>query len=153
FTNLAAGGSAISGTPIAADPQLGRLQNNRGPTPTMAPASSSPARDAGAAGLASVDQRGQPRDARPDLGAYEVVTGTSVVATGDVHDLIGAVTAANATDEPDVLEVSGDYVFAAADNYWYGPDALPAISSAITIAGDPASGAVLERSQAAGTPA
>lgn len=38
-----------------------------------------------------------------------------------------------------------------ADNYWYGPNGLPPISSAITIVGDPG-GSIIKRSSASGTP-
>jgi len=66
-----------AGMPIAADPQLGPLQYNGGPTPTMAPSSGSPAIDNGST-IATVDQRGCPRPVglAPDIGAYE----TSFVA-------------------------------------------------------------------------
>jgi hypothetical protein len=70
----------VIGSPMTADPLLGSLQANGGPTPTMALASGSPAIDAGdtqcldlvGAPLAS-DQRGEPRPVGPacDLGAYE----------------------------------------------------------------------------------
>ena len=71
----------IAGAPLTADPELGPLQDNGGPTPTMAPAAGSPVIDAGSAfGLAS-DQRGVPRPidfpSRPnaddgsDIGALE----------------------------------------------------------------------------------
>jgi len=48
----------ITGTPLTADPLLGPLQSNGGPTPTMAPAGTSPAVDAGAAFGLTTDQRG-----------------------------------------------------------------------------------------------
>lgn len=57
---------------IGADPLLGRLRNNGGPTPTMALGKRSPA-----IGLAllkeatKADQRGVKRDKHPDAGAYE----------------------------------------------------------------------------------
>src|SRR5262245_6426296 len=35
-----------------------------------------------------------------------------------------------------VLQQGATYTFATADNYWYGPNALPAISSAIVIQGN-----------------
>jgi hypothetical protein len=72
----------IQGTPLTADPQLGPLQNNGGPTPTMAPASGSPVVDAGGALGLATDQRGlgRPFDfaSRPnaidgsDIGAVEL---------------------------------------------------------------------------------
>jgi CSLREA domain-containing protein len=48
-----------SGTPI--NPRLGPLQNNGGPTPTIAPSPISPAVDKGNRGPLTSDQRGQPR--------------------------------------------------------------------------------------------
>jgi len=55
------------------DPLLGPLQNNGGPTPTMALLPCSPAVDAGSTDV-STDQRGQPRPYgnAPDIGAYEL---------------------------------------------------------------------------------
>jgi hypothetical protein len=67
----------ISGTaPLTGDPQLGPMQDNGGPTPTMALPSSSPASSAGmpVAGVAT-DQRGQPRPSNSiDLGAFQSLT-------------------------------------------------------------------------------
>lgn len=62
---------------LTANPQLGALANNGGPTATMAPAPGSAAIDAGdpaVCELPSTDQRGFTRIAgsAPDLGAYEV---------------------------------------------------------------------------------
>ena len=69
------GNSIVTGVPLTIDPQLGPLQNNGGPTLTMALASTSPAIDAGAAaGAPATDQRGCPRisGVAPDIGAYEL---------------------------------------------------------------------------------
>lgn len=59
---------------VAVDPLLGPLQDNGGPTPTMALLPGSPALDGGVpvAGVTS-DQRGVPRPqgAAPDIGAFE----------------------------------------------------------------------------------
>src|SRR5262249_34406591 len=54
------------------------------------------------------------------------------------------VAVANVTPEADTIQlaVNGFYSFAGADNFWYGPNALPAISSAITVEGN---GATLDR--------
>jgi hypothetical protein len=62
---------------LTADPLLGPLQDNGGPTMTMAPASGSPVIDAAAAGACpTTDQRGRPRpdnrESACDIGAYEV---------------------------------------------------------------------------------
>ncbi|MBI5487772.1 MAG: right-handed parallel beta-helix repeat-containing protein [Deltaproteobacteria bacterium] len=54
-----------------ADPQLGPLSDNGGPTRTMAPAAGSPALGAGA-DCPETDQRGEPRTASCDLGSVEM---------------------------------------------------------------------------------
>ena len=55
------GGGYAPSVIVGADPQLGPLADNGGPTQTMRPASTSPAIDRGVAAGASTDQRGQPR--------------------------------------------------------------------------------------------
>src|SRR5262249_18633722 len=66
-----AGSAVIDASGVsAADPQLGPLADNGGPTPTMALLPNSPALNAGsAAGAPATDQRGAARDTPPDLGA------------------------------------------------------------------------------------
>jgi hypothetical protein len=55
------------------DPQVAAPAWNGGASQTMALAPTSLARDGGtAAGAPLIDQRGMPRDATPDLGAYEI---------------------------------------------------------------------------------
>lgn len=88
------------------DPQLGPLQNNGGPTDTMALASTSPAIDAGAgAGIVmNTDQRGALRPWYPtiptpfpglgdgsDIGAYEYMftTASGVSVAGRISDDLG----------------------------------------------------------------
>ena len=78
------GGGTISGTPLTADPMLGPLQNNGGPTQTMALLPGSPAVDAGDSFGISTDQRGDPRPVDfsgvpnaaggdgADIGAFEL---------------------------------------------------------------------------------
>jgi hypothetical protein len=64
-----------AGDPAPADPQLGALTDNGGPTRTMALPSGSPAVNAGvSAGCAPIDQRGVTRPQGPacDIGAYEL---------------------------------------------------------------------------------
>lgn len=61
------------------DPKLGPLAGNGGPTPTHALLAGSPALNAGGA-CEATDQRGQPRDAQCDTGAFEV--GTACVQGG-----------------------------------------------------------------------
>jgi hypothetical protein len=88
--NLVQGGLAGFPAVLSADPLLGPLQNNGGPTPTMALLPNSPAIDAGVNSFAldlsgnplTTDQRGLPRIHGPavDLGAFEVY-GPAVVDT------------------------------------------------------------------------
>lgn len=75
------------GNQFSADPQLGPLADNGGPTPTLLPATSSPALNTGdpaIAGEPAVDQRGSGFDrilqGRIDLGAVE--TDAELAATG-----------------------------------------------------------------------
>jgi hypothetical protein len=106
---------------LGGEPRLGPLQDNGGPTPTMAPFPGSPAIDSGnnaaatAAGL-TTDQRGLPRVvdgdgsgvAAVDIGAVEVQTPaparnflavlpTGTFASGDVFDLVLALLAPGRT--------------------------------------------------------
>ena len=71
-------GGINSSNVIGRDALLGPLQNNGGPTPTHAPATNSPAINAGNPAFAAppaTDQRGAPRvqRGRVDIGAYEVL--------------------------------------------------------------------------------
>jgi hypothetical protein len=68
---------------LVADPLLGTLADNGGPTPTLALDPGSPAIDATDCDLA-VDQRYFPRDARCDIGAFEFPsTPTTITLTID----------------------------------------------------------------------
>ena len=58
-------------TPTIADPGLGPLGDGGGPTETLAPSASSPARRLGT-GCPATDQRGQPRASPCTAGAVEV---------------------------------------------------------------------------------
>ena len=77
------------------------------------------------------------------LSSATAQAGTINVAAGDAAALIAAINTANGNGEADTLNVSGTYSFSAANNFWYGPNALPAITSDITIAGSITSGAVI----------
>ena len=66
-----------AGSPL--DPKLGPLTGNGGPTPTHALLAGSPALNAGGS-CEAADQRGQPRDAQCDTGAFEA--GTACVQGG-----------------------------------------------------------------------
>lgn len=90
--NLIRASSGFAGSIVStADPKLGPLQNNGGPTPTMALLAGSPAIDAGNPGYTSppsVDQRGgsfaRVLNGRIDVGAYEGVA--SVAPSADFND-------------------------------------------------------------------
>jgi hypothetical protein len=73
---------------VSADPKLGPLADNGGPTMTFTLLPGSPALDAGtAAGTPPEDQRGAARDGRPDLGAFELVS--PLAPLGVPSDLFG----------------------------------------------------------------
>jgi hypothetical protein len=74
--NLIESQSGFSGSITStADPQLGALANNGGPTRTHLPALTSPAINASTLGTPAVDQRGtvRPQGASRDIGSVEVV--------------------------------------------------------------------------------
>lgn len=149
---------------ITTDPQLGTLTFNGGPTRTMAIASTSPAfGKASTDPTVTTDQRGvaRPQGSKADLGAYEVgpftesliVTttvnednGTSDPSVGTGSSLREAIKYANAHPGPDTIVlqagVTFDFARADVDNFRYGFNALPVITSDITIEGN---GAVLNR--------
>jgi Right handed beta helix region len=68
---------------LIADPKLGALADNGGPTKTYALLAGSPAINAGTSCSVQVDQRYAARDAQCDLGAYEFVDFTQVTITID----------------------------------------------------------------------
>jgi hypothetical protein len=76
------------------------------------------------------------------LAAPVAPDATIAVTTCNASDLITAVNTANGNGQTDTITLTAGctYTFSAADNYWYGPNALPAIASNITIEGN---GAVL----------
>jgi hypothetical protein len=112
--NLVQGGLAGFPAVLSADPLLGPLQNNGGPTPTMALLPGSPAIDAGDNSFAldlsgnplTTDQRGLPRirGAAVDLGAYEGrqvtlnVTPYDVSYDGNAHTATGTATGIGGVD-------------------------------------------------------
>ena len=64
------GGTQCTSSITVADPTLGPLQDNRGPTKTMLPGAGSPAIGQGT-GCPQIDQRGNPRPSACTLGAVE----------------------------------------------------------------------------------
>jgi CSLREA domain-containing protein len=97
-------------TDLHTDPLLGPLQDNGGPTPTMALAFGSPALEAGDnATCESVDQRGvaRPQGAHCDIGASELFVAT-VNTTADAPDGASCATAADVCSLREaVSEVNG----------------------------------------------
>jgi hypothetical protein len=73
------------------NPQLGSLQDNGGPTPTMALLPGSPAINAGDdAGAPATDQRGRTRNSPVDIGAYEFESSLAVTAGPESFLAVGA---------------------------------------------------------------
>jgi predicted outer membrane repeat protein len=126
--NLIETGSGLGGliNTITADPNLGPLQNNGGPTQTHALLPGSPALDAGnnaliPAGI-TTDQRGLFRvvNGTVDLGAYEVQNRSPIVSVGGpyaINEGNSLTLNASATVDPDndplsyTWDVNGDGVF------------------------------------------
>jgi hypothetical protein len=118
------------------DPLLGPLQNNGGPTPTMALLPGSPALDAGDTGqLGMADQRGVVRSGGVNIGAYQATASAFILAApdtataGEPFDLAvtavdlfgqvaigynGTVTFSSSDGDPAVV-LPSDYTFTVAD--------------------------------------
>jgi hypothetical protein len=83
---------------------------------------------------------------RPLVEALEDCTVPAVISVGpgDVAGLITAINLANGNGQSNtiVLAASSEYALSAVNNFWYGPDGLPAITSNLTIQGN---GATIER--------
>jgi len=61
---------------------------------------------------------------------------TYTVTSGLASDLVAAINTANSNGQAsNTILLSGTYTLTGIDNYWYGPNGLPAISSNLTIAG------------------
>jgi hypothetical protein len=73
---------------IIADPKLGSLANNGGPTMTRALLAGSPAINAGTSCSVTVDQRYMARDTKCDLGAFEFADFTTVAITIDPTSIV-----------------------------------------------------------------
>ena len=73
---------------LIADPKLGALADNGGPTMTHALLAGSPAINAGSSCTVQVDQRYAARDAQCDLGAYEFADFTAVTLTIDPTSIV-----------------------------------------------------------------
>ena len=110
--NIAFGDNTCPGT--QADPKLGPLASNGGPTPTMALLAGSHAIDLASAALcAPTDQRGvaRPQSARCDAGAYEFappqITGASAAANGPTSATVSAAVVANLRDTTVLVHYGG----------------------------------------------
>lgn len=90
------------------------------------------------------------------------VAPSAITGSANGCSLVDAINAANTdtavgacpagTSGGNTIQLSaGTYTLTQPDNYWYGPNGLPPISSNITIVGNP-SGSIIERSTASGTP-
>ncbi len=75
--------------------------------------------------------------------AHHASAATIPVTTCNASDLIGAISTANSNGAADTITLTAGctYAFTTANNWWFGPNALPAIASDITIDGN---GAILE---------
>src|SRR5262249_5653084 len=142
--------SNLGGVFSTADPQLGPLQDNGGPTLTMAITPASPAYNQG--DLAAVplgvssDQRGEPfvrsADGAIDIGAYEGQSLSLVVGTTDDADdgdyrpghlsLREAVRLANGNPGADVITFGGVFSAATPDTIDLGA-ALPDLVGELSI--------------------
>jgi hypothetical protein len=90
-TGFTAAGDQVGTAAAPIDPRLGPLQDNGGPTPTMALLTGSPAIDGGEkAGSPPTDQRGFPRQTGPfiDIGAFETQSHYTTYVVQLYHDLL-----------------------------------------------------------------
>jgi hypothetical protein len=134
-------GSVNSSPTLDAD--LGPLQNNGGPTDTMALLPGSPAIDqvtSGSGLCPATDQRGAPRTAPCDIGAYDTDWGPAVaIDISATQDLGGSATLSYTTNAPGGI-VSGTLTCATVDD---GTPISPALAvGSYTIDGSSCSGLV-----------
>ena len=140
------GTGTILGSPLTADPTLGALADNGGPTPTHAITEDSPAFDSGATALVT-DQRGitRPQGPADDIGAFELqaVTQASITTQASADVTIGGsvsdtatVTGSSPTGKvtfslygPDDVDCSGTATFTSEVDLPAGADDSKTISS------------------------
>ena len=101
-TGISCGFAGNAGSIFGQDPKLGELDDNGGPTPTLALQGGSPAIDAGnPATCAMRDQRGLYASGRCDIGAYEYNAGpTLLVLSGGGRNARLQVTVVNQMGNP-----------------------------------------------------
>lgn len=144
---LADGGHDIAfdggGCPGAdADPQLGPLQGNGGPTDTQAIAASSPAVDgvpATGSGCLATDQRGvlRPAGAACDIGAFEIATAGAT--TGQASSPSASSASLNGTARnPDIAAGAAFFQYGATTSYGSqtAPQAVGATAAAQPLSSD-----------------
>jgi hypothetical protein len=144
FNVLETACSGASGTnnltnTIIADPALGALASNGGPTQTHALLSNSPALDAGNntnASSLTTDQRGGGFNrviaGRVDIGAYEAICGTTPfnVGAGETNALIHAINCANTDGVNSEINLSDStYTLTTVNNTLLGSNGLPLIAN------------------------
>jgi hypothetical protein len=113
------GFSTTNGDLLNANPDLGPLQNNGGPTSTMALQASSPAINAGDNSLCpSTDQRGvsRPQQGACDIGAYELAPPSLLGASASNVAQTGATLNAVGTN-PDALAASVVFQYGTTTSY------------------------------------
>ncbi len=121
ITNSSNDFSQTTGDILSVDPLLGSIDDNGGPTLTLALQSGSPAIDAGSNPLpVTTDQRGEPRpdvpNTNPDIGAYETQTLPPIIL--DLND-----TGINLVipQKPILFDANNDGVQESMKG-WFGPE-------------------------------
>ena len=99
--NIVKDGSVTNPSVLSVDPLLDPLQDNGGNIQTHALQNGSPAIDAAIGSTFTLDQRGFPRDTRPDLGAYEF----SPIDTIAFFETAGATQAIEGLTDADVYAI------------------------------------------------
>jgi len=120
--NLDTDGTCV-GT-ISPDPLLGPLQNNGGPTPTMAISMASPAfGGANPANCPLTDQRGvlRPQFLSCDIGAYEFDTANSLL-TAVRNNILTLIPTGNQHDQTTLTAVASALAAALNSHNWHGTD-------------------------------
>ncbi|QEH31993.1 hypothetical protein OJF2_04620 [Aquisphaera giovannonii] len=75
------------------------------------------------------------------------------VSSGLASDLISTINVANTNGDPsNTINLTGTYTLTSVDNYWFGPTGLPAITSNLTIAGNPTTPTTIQRDTTGGAP-
>jgi hypothetical protein len=120
--NLDTDGTCV-GT-ISPDPLLGPLQNNGGPTQTMAIPMASPAfGGANPANCPAIDQRGvlRPQFMACDIGAYEFDTANSLL-TAVRNNILTLIPTGNQHDQTTLTAVASALAAALNSHNWHGTD-------------------------------